>query len=389
MQAVKTVKQSFHPSEEVLGLFETFRSMMNEAIRVGIENNISSRFKLSNKVYHSFKNDLHTWYRLSAIEIASSLLKNYRREKRKNPNAKKPYVWKKFAKIGNQAYTIKNNILRIPTQPRHFVEIPLAKYTQRVLSDPSLKLGSVSLTSRTVCIAFSKEIAEVEPTGYIGIDRNLENATIASSDNFIRKFDTSRILRKKEAFSEVKSHFKRNDHRIRNRIYSKYGTKQSEIENQELHKISKQIVEKAKSVNFGIVMENIKGIRKLYRKGNFQGNKYRRRLNSWSFYKLRKMIEYKARWLGLKVIYVPPHRTSTFCAICDSKVVECTERKVWCPKCKRLVDRDENAARNILARGMRFIPIGLSSEAANGNPMKELTTEVILRADGSQLTQKS
>jgi putative transposase len=117
------------------------------------------------------------------------------------------------------------------------------------------------------------------------------------------------------------------------------------------------------------------------------GNKYRGRLNSWSFYRLQKMIEYKAKWQGLKVIYVPPHKTSSACAICDSKVVECAERKVWCTKCKTLVDRDENAAKNILARGLRFKPIGLPREARKGNPVKELKTEVILRADGSQLTQ--
>jgi len=34
-----------------------------------------------------------------------------------------------------------------------------------------------------------------------------------------------------------------------------------------------------------------------------------------------------------------------------------------CIKCNVLVDRDENAARNILARGVRFTPDGLQSEA--------------------------
>ncbi len=381
MKAVKAIKQSYESSDEIFGLLKEFRWMVNEAIRIGIEKNISSRFKLSNEVYQSFKNGLHTWYRLSAIEIASSLLKNYRREKRKNPDAKKPYVWKRFAKIGTEGFQIRDGNLKLSIRSRHYVEIPLTKHTQKILSDPSLKLGSVSITAFTISIAFSKEIAEVEPCGLIGIDRNLDNATIASSDGSVEIFDTSRITRVKDNYSEVKSHFKRNDHRIRKEIYSKYGKKQIEIENQELHKVSKQIVEKAKSLKFGIVMENVKGIRKLYRKGNFQGNKYRRRLNSWSFYKLQKMIEYKARWQGLKVIHVPPHKTSSNCAICGSKVVECAERKVWCPKCRTLMDRDVNAARNILARGQRVCPIGLSREAVKGNP----STMVILRADGSQL----
>ena len=381
MKAVKAVKQSYESSEEIIPLLDTFRFMVNEAVRVGIDKSITSRFKLSNEVYHHLKNDLHSWYRLAAIEQATSILKNYRREKRKNPNTKKPYAWRRFVCIGNQGYKVKDGILYLPIEAGHFVKIALNAHTLRVLSDPSLKLGSISLTAFTISIAFSKETAEVEPSGLIGIDRNLDNSTIASSDGSVQFFDTSRITRVKDNYSEVKSHFKRNDHRIRKQIYSKYGKKQTEIENQELHKISKQIVEKAKSLNFGIVMENIKGIRKLYRKGNGQGNKFRRRLNSWSFYKLQKMIEYKAVWEGLKVIYVPPQKTSSSCATCGSKVVECAERKVWCPKCKTLVDRDINAVRNILARGLRFKPIGLPGEAMKGNE----TPTPILLVDGSQL----
>ena len=46
------------------------------------------------------------------------------------------------------------------------------------------------------------------------------------------------------------------------------------------------------------------------------------------------------------------------------------------------MDRDENAAKNILARGLRLKPIALSREAVKRNP----PTEVILRADGRELT---
>ncbi len=41
------------------------------------------------------------------------------------------------------------------------------------------------------------------------------------------------------------------------------------------------------------------GIRKIYRKGNGQGSRFRGRMNAWPFYRLRKFIEYKAGWEGL------------------------------------------------------------------------------------------
>lgn len=40
------------------------------------------------------------------------------------------------------------------------------------------------------------------------------------------------------------------------------------------------------------------------------------------------------------------------------------ERRILvCPKCGVTVDRDVNAAKNVLARGLRFKPIGLPVEA--------------------------
>ncbi len=45
------------------------------------------------------------------------------------------------------------------------------------------------------------------------------------------------------------------------------------------------------------------------------------------------------------------------------------------------MDRDENAALNIVKRGLRFSPDGLAGEAVKGN----LTSTVILRADASKL----
>ncbi|MGA2790933.1 MAG: zinc ribbon domain-containing protein [Candidatus Bathyarchaeia archaeon] len=122
-------------------------------------------------------------------------------------------------------------------------------------------------------------------------------------------------------------------------------------------------------------MERLTGLRKLYQRGNRQGRRYRGRMNSWSYAELQRQIEYKARWEGLPVIYVHPPGTSAKCSICGSRMARTPEenRTLRCPSCGASVDRDVNAARNILARGMRFAPIALPVEAmvqepAVGNP---------------------
>ncbi len=124
--------------------------------------------------------------------------------------------------------------------------------------------------------------------------------------------------------------------------------------NQRLHKASKEIVLKAKEKGYGIVMEKIKRIRKLYRRGSGQGGDYRAKMNSWSFYELQRQIEYKAKWEGVKAIYVDARGTSRYCSTCGLKLYSNGQRQLWCPKCEDTVDRDVNAAKNILARGVRF-----------------------------------
>ncbi|HID56731.1 TPA: hypothetical protein EYP37_09405, partial [Candidatus Poribacteria bacterium] len=99
--------------------------MANHCIRVGLERNITSRLRLSNEVYHEpTRCGLHMWYVLSAIEVATSILKNYRRATRKGKRARKPYAKRLMAKIGNQGYRVIGGHLRIPIRPREYFHVP-------------------------------------------------------------------------------------------------------------------------------------------------------------------------------------------------------------------------------------------------------------------------
>jgi IS605 OrfB family transposase len=78
------------------------------------------------------------------------------------------------------------------------------------------------------------------------------------------------------------------------------GGRQKRRINQYLYKITKDIIQKAKETKSALVLEDIKGIRKSYKKGNSQGNKFRRKLNSWSFYEFQRQIQHKAAWEGIR-----------------------------------------------------------------------------------------
>lgn len=221
------------------------------------------------------------------------------------------------------------------------------------------KLGNITITDDKLIISYSKDIPEQKPDIFIGIDRNLDNITTCDSKENYVTHDLSEASKIISSYNAVKSKFRRNDSRIKKKIFQKYGKLQKNRIHNILHCTSKKIT----SQNSGIIMEDLKGIRKLYRKGNGQGRKYRRRLNSWSFYELQRQIEYKARWLGLPVKYVKPGGTSSKCAMCGSRLVPEEHRKMFCLTCERSVDRDINAAHNILLRGTRVVPNGAAGEA--------------------------
>jgi hypothetical protein len=82
VQAVQTVRLQYHASDELSSLFEAFRLMCNDAIRIAVKQKPTSRFKLIELAYPRLKDyGLHTHYILSACEVAHSVFKNRTRKR--------------------------------------------------------------------------------------------------------------------------------------------------------------------------------------------------------------------------------------------------------------------------------------------------------------------
>ncbi len=67
-------------------------------------------------------------------------------------------------------------------------------------------------------------------------------------------------------------------------------------------------------------------------------------------------LEYLGRVYGKIVVAVPPRYMSQECSGCGERVKKTlSQRTHICPRCKTVLDRDHNAARNILALGVRLV----------------------------------
>jgi putative transposase len=113
------------------------------------------------------------------------------------------------------------------------------------------------------------------------------------------------------------------------------------------HNISKQLAAEAKE--FGVIaFEDLTGIRQRAKVRKSQ----KREHNSWAFYQLRLLTEYKANIAGIDLVLVDPRYTSKTCNCCkvignrNGKIFKCVNKL-----CGWVGDADHNGAMNIANLG--------------------------------------
>jgi putative transposase len=81
-----------------------------------------------------------------------------------------------------------------------------------------------------------------------------------------------------------------------------------------------------------------------------------------SWYQFTQWLQYFAKVHGVIVIAVPPHNTTVDCSCCGAKVKKTLSTRTHkCNKCGTVLDRDHNAAKNILAKGFKLLAEYLNS----------------------------
>lgn len=87
-----------------------------------------------------------------------------------------------------------------------------------------------------------------------------------------------------------------------------------------------------------------------------KNHKLAKSISDASWYQFTKWLEYYAKLHGIVCVAVGPHFTSQNCSNCGFRVKKSLSTRTHkCPHCKTILDRDHNAARNILTKGLAIL----------------------------------
>lgn len=98
-----------------------------------------------------------------------------------------------------------------------------------------------------------------------------------------------------------------------------------------------------------------------------KNHKLAKSISDVAWLQFRQWLEYLSKVYGKVAVAVPPHHTSTDCSKCGTTVKKTLSTRTHvCPKCGTVLDRDHNAAINILIKALRQASIDLSTVGHTG-----------------------
>ena len=263
------------------------------------------------------------------------------------------------SKRNDQSYTTNNQGSVKISDNHRYISIPKCskvRIKMHRLFEGNIKSITVSMTTDNKCyisLLVEEENKPKKPTdGMIGLDLGIKDLIVDSNGKKYKnhKYLTksqSRLAKEQRKLSKmVKGSNNRNKQRIKIARLHKHIQNQR---NDYLHKLSKSIIDE----NQVIVLEDLKV------KDMEINNKLARNITDASWSRLVSMLTYKANWYGRKIVKVPSnYPSSQLCSKCGYKnsITKSLNIRKWiCPECGTIHDRDINASKNILSKGIEIL----------------------------------
>ncbi len=207
-------------------------------------------------------------------------------------------------------------------------------------------------------------LAKENEGGIVGIDvglrkfATLSNGIVVENPRHFEKWKTRLALAQRKLHKRKKGSANRLKAKLKvARVHDRVSNARTDF----LHRLSRQLVSEYST----IALEKLES-RKM------SEHRFGRQIRDASWSRFANMLCYKAEEAGCKVMFVSPQNTTKECSRCHAFVEKkLSERTHHCPYCGLELDRDLNAARNILAKATA----GMAGNNAWGNEPSRLVDE--------------
>ena len=227
----------------------------------------------------------------------------------------------------------------------------------------SIKTVTIRRTNNKWYACFSCEV-EFKPLPAsgktVGIDVGLSSfATLSTGEKIANprffKTDEVKLTKAQRRLSkETKGTSSRAKQRKKvSRIHEKIANRRNDF----AHKLSRNLVDMFQVIAFEKL--NIKGMMENHLK--VFGYKLNKSIFDVAWSQFTQLTSAKAEWAGRKVIFVNPRNTSKMCSRCGRLVEKTLADRVHHCSCGLVLDRDENAAINILSLGLKTLGLAPGS----------------------------
>ena len=250
---------------------------------------------------------------------------------------------------GSVKFSDNNRYISIPKCPR----IRIKKHRDFKGEIKSITVSKTTDDKYYISLLVEENIKDVKTSGNsIGLDLGLKDFIVDSNG---KKYKNHKYLTKSQAklakeqrklSHMVKGSNNRNKQRIKvARLHKKINNERNDY----LHKLSRRIIDE----NQIICIEDLKV------KNMVKNHKLARNIADASWSRFISILIYKANWYGRVIIKVPSnYPSSQLCSCCHfqfPKTKDLKVRKWTCPQCGTVHDRDKNAAKNILSKGIEIL----------------------------------
>ena len=334
----------------------------------------SQRYKREQKFY--FYYDLcnilkdNTLYTLLPSQTAQAVLqkvegaiKSFLKLRRSNANAAYPKYHKKdttwVIPFKSQQIKIDGNVLTVPMSMKYREEKGLSHLDLKIPNmryDGIVKYIELYKTDRWYAsiVIEVKEQQESVPNGNLYLDLGIKNlATV---------FDGKKVAIYSGGKTSSTNRYRNKKNAEHQAILSTIGKKTSKEKRQiarkalhqlkqQLHSMTKAIVQIAKDENKGIVMGDLSHIRD---GANYNDNA-NQKIHQWQFAEVTKQLFYKAKKFGVKITKISERDTSKTCALCGQETNGRVHRGLYrCKLYSKQFNADANGALNIMKRYLQI-----------------------------------